>query len=1074
MDSTSPRRSGQTEASGIPWRYIALSALVLAGVATAIAGWALARATAETDRTAELGSTLRGAAAALGDPPSAPPVPSPLDQLLDLGEGWVARHPPESPVPARGMRGERPAEISAALLRLDGDLRRVAPDVRGGGQGPHPAAELRDALPGELLALAAMTDAYLVDARATRSARVRVLVVLGIATPGLLLLAVQLLLVHPLRRRESGVRREGAGSLSTPPSAAPAPSLVQEVEEIHRRVTEHDAAQRESTRDRAVLRELQHGLRSAETPGDILDTALSALEWCLGASEVLALLRPDLRRRLKTPGRRRHLGERSTLSGELEAQEWEALVLSGFLPGPPSSPSGRATGGDHGTAGVPPDTPVVIPLGRPPGAASTPLGVLVARYPGGGGRRDRDDRPQPRGELLEQIEFQVGAALTERVALCEARETRDRHFELFDRLPIPLFLLDSEGVLERTNHAFRTLFELPGPDASAGSSPQGTPRIRLAELCEEGDALAPLRRLGAASARPPGTGSLTIQETSAFRTRQGRSFMGELSVTRHDPGSPENQRILGSVRDLSHQLGALSDARTLSQALLQIDTALCIADHAGRVRFANPAFETMMGMTGEALLGRFFDEPTLPYQELTGSARGLLDRLLEGEIIRGERTAVRRGEERLEARTITPIRNAEGKVTHIVSLSRDITADRSLEEQFHHAQKLDAVGRLAGGVAHDFNNLLTVIQGHVYLILAQLEADDPVREDLEGMMQASSRAGALVEQLLTFSRKAPGVPSALEVAGVLSETESLLRRLLPGHVTLRSSTPRVLPEVAIDQSHLEQILVNLVVNARDAMSEGGTIELASWAETRAGEGPERKEVCLRVRDSGSGIPPDVRERIFEPFFTTKAQGKGTGLGLSTVYGIVTQAGGTIEVESVMGQGTTFTIRLPAAEPGVDLAFPATPRARGAESNDRSYRGVERILLVEDHDLVRSVTRSILKDFGYAVDEATTAEDAMELFQADEPGGDHDLVITDLVLPGLGGAHLARQLRSRSPAFPVIFISGYRGMDDHEPTEIPGDPIPMVGKPFTVAELMQAVRRALDAPRPSLTGVGSER
>ncbi|TVP45364.1 MAG: PAS domain-containing sensor histidine kinase [Gemmatimonadales bacterium] len=805
---------------------------------------------------------------------------------------------------------------------------------------------------------------------------------------------------------------------------------------VHARIDDLQLESERWGRDRAVLRELRQRLQKAASTSEILDAALSATETCLRASEVRALLSPDLRRRLRTPGRRIRLGACTDLSPAMEEEERDAVDRAPSLPPRPTDP-------------------VAISLANPDPSGSGSLGVLLARCPAG------ETGSEERAWVLEQIGHLVGAALAGRVALVEFEASQDRFADLFDALPSPIFASTSDGRLLRTNVAFRRLFALSDEGESDSAD------LRLADLLEGGDASAPLRLPGSPGDPDP----VALPETRRFRTREGRAFMGELSLSPHDPGGAEGRSVLGSVRDLSQQLGALADSRTLSQALLQLDAALCIADQSGRVRFANPAFEAMVEVDSTALYGRFFDDPSLSFQELTGSARRLLDRVLAGEIVRGERTVFRRGEERLEARTITPIRSAEGAVTHIVSLSRDITADRSLEQQFHRAQKLDAVGHLAGGVAHDFNNLLTVIQGHVHMILARLDAGDPVREDLEGMMQASSRAGALVQQLLTFSKESPELPSALDVAAVLEETESLLRRLLPGHVQLRARILGTLPEVAMSQSHLEQVLVNLVVNARDAMRAGGVIDLVARAEP--GSTPsDRQALCLEVKDSGPGIPPEVRERMFEPFFTTKEKGKGSGLGLSTVYGIVTRAGGSIEVASKVGKGATFTIRLPGSGPEGQGERPAASRSRKNEAGGRTWRGDERILLVEDHDLVRGVTVSILKDHGYAVDEAISAEDAIRILQTDGPLPVHDLVITDLVMPGLGGAHLAQYLRCRIEDFPVLFISGYRGMDDLEPLEIPGRPIAMVGKPFTVLELVQAVRVALEAPREAESQVGT--
>jgi len=386
-------------------------------------------------------------------------------------------------------------------------------------------------------------------------------------------------------------------------------------------------------------------------------------------------------------------------------------------------------------------------------------------------------------------------------------------------------------------------------------------------------------------------------------------------------------------------------------------------------------------------------------------------------------------------------------VRGIVVTGRDVTEQEVLEAQLRQSQKMEAVGRLAGGVAHDFNNLLTAILANTELMLSDLPAGQ-LREDAEAVRETAQRAAALTRQLLAFSRKQVAAPQQVELDATVGETMRLLRRTLGEEILIEADLAAPRATVLADPSQLEQVLLNLAVNARDAMPHGGVLTFRTW------DGAPEESVVLSVEDTGSGIEREILPRIFEPFFTTKEQGKGTGLGLSTVYGIVTQMGGRIEVASTPGAGTAFTIHLPLHRGGADRGGPVPPRPAPS--------GTETVLLVEDEAAVRTSIRRILMRHGYQVFEARHGADALRIIERE--GEAVQLVVTDLVMPEMGGRELIAALRARRGARPgaprVLVMSGY---DERAGTE-GGAPLAGAGfiaKPFTVEGLLRAMRDVLD-------------
>jgi len=404
------------------------------------------------------------------------------------------------------------------------------------------------------------------------------------------------------------------------------------------------------------------------------------------------------------------------------------------------------------------------------------------------------------------------------------------------------------------------------------------------------------------------------------------------------------------------------------------------------------------------------------------------------------------------------LRDVSGEVVEVVGIWSDVTERVRLEELLRQSQKMEAVGQLAGGVAHDFNNLLTVINGYSDMVLGTLEPDDPNHGLLADIREAGERAAALTRQLLAFSRKQVLLPHQVALGGVVLGLEKMLHRLLGEDVTLRTDLPAGLPDVQVDPGQLEQVVVNLCVNARDAMPQGGVITLSTSLAEVADEGGAPREgrrpgryVVLSVADTGLGMPPEVRSRIFEPFFTTKELGKGTGLGLSTVLGIVEQSGGFLEVDSAPGRGSEFRIHLPALAPGAESG------ASACEPN-REPGGGETILLVEDEPAVRDVALRILRQLGYEVHAAADPRTALEWLGAAEIRV--DLLLTDVVMPGMGGPELAARCRGLRQELQVLFMSGYTD-DSIGRYGLDQDTTAFLQKPFSGQELAQAVRRVLD-------------
>ncbi|HEY1067597.1 MAG TPA: ATP-binding protein, partial [Pirellulales bacterium] len=575
-----------------------------------------------------------------------------------------------------------------------------------------------------------------------------------------------------------------------------------------------------------------------------------------------------------------------------------------------------------------------------------------------------------------------------------------------------------------------------------------------------------------------------------FRGPDGRwrHVVGRAAPVVHD-GQPISEWV-GTVVDVTDQRESrerLKQRDFLEAVLETVDDGIVACDERGeRVVFNRQARQMHAGVTdvgapeewtARASLYRPDGKTPLPMEEIP------LYRALQGEVVhdvemviappgRPPHTVLASGR-----RLVGP----EGEKLGAVAVMRDVTETRRLENHLRQVQKMEAVGRLASGVAHDFNNLLTIINGYSDLLLSTLSPDHPGCDSAEAIRDAAERASDLTGQLLAFSRESVLAPRELDLNRAILGLEKMLRRLLGDDVTLTLALTATIGRVKVDPTHLTQMLMNLVVNARDAMPQGGKLTLETHPVTFAEDGPigvgpvgsgalaPGRYVMIAVSDTGQGIPDELRSRIFEPFFTTKGLGCGTGLGLSTVYGIVKQSGGHIDVYSEVGHGTTFKIYLPAPDASLDGTQLLRDESTAFDSIQLGAECRETVLLVEDDPGVRRLTRRALEALGYRVLEAEDGEEALTVFE--RSGVTIDLLLTDVVMPRMNGRALAEALASRRPGTKVLYISGYP-----DEAAVLHDVIragsPFLRKPYSSQSLAQKLREVLEASSPGGSSIAS--
>jgi PAS domain S-box-containing protein len=497
----------------------------------------------------------------------------------------------------------------------------------------------------------------------------------------------------------------------------------------------------------------------------------------------------------------------------------------------------------------------------------------------------------------------------------------------------------------------------------------------------------------------------------------------------------------------------------LTSAIDQSAEAIAITGVDGAILYANPAFERMTGFPADELKGRSAKDVLGMGRTSHGVGRDLARTLASGRVWRGELIGSRKdGAVFNWQNTVTPIRDCGGAVVAFLAICQDGSARQDLEARLRQSQKMEAIGRLAGGIAHDFNNLLTVVTGYSDQLVAELNGQAPLQRAAEAIRAAASRASGLTRQLLAFSRRQMLAPRPLDVNAVVTDMDKLLRRLIGEDIRLVLNLAPGTARVKADPSQIEQVVMNLAINARDAMPGGGTLTIetavedldASFAATHAGLVPGRY-VMLSVEDNGCGMDAATMAHLFEPFFTTKEIGKGTGLGLCTTYGIVKQSDGYIYASSEVGKGTQFAVCLPCLE--------AAEQAAAAEQAlCNPPRGSATLLVVEDEDDVRRLVCETLRTCGYLVIEASSGAAAVRAVE--RHGGRIDLVVTDVVMPEMNGWDVAANVRRISAGTKVMFMSGHV---QHPALDrrLPASALPLLAKPFTAHQLARAVREALD-------------
>jgi len=510
--------------------------------------------------------------------------------------------------------------------------------------------------------------------------------------------------------------------------------------------------------------------------------------------------------------------------------------------------------------------------------------------------------------------------------------------------------------------------------------------------------------------------------------------------------------VIGIARDISGRKQIEDELRRSEQHLRLVLDAIPVGvgvmDPQGNLILSNPASQRIWSHVLPNSEERYrashawwHDTGKKLEREDWGSVRALtqgessFEELIDIEDSKGQRKTVRN--------SAVPVRDGEGSIAGAVVVIEDVTERLRLEKQFLQAQKMEAIGQLAAGIAHDFNNLLNIISGYGELILPSLDPQEPNHEYFSEIMEASERAASLTRQLLAFSRRSVVAPQLLDLNQVVLENEKMLSRMIGEEVEMVVELADDLRPVQADPGLIGQVLMNLAINARDAMPRGGRLLL--------GTRNQRDKVVLWVTDTGEGMSPEVMDHVFEPFFTTKSPGQGTGLGLSTVHGIVKSSQGEIEVSSQAGRGTTFTIYLPAVDS-------PRPGRGGIPDPAASLLGTETILLVEDEVPLRAMFNTVLQSLGYTVLQAGNGAEALEI---NRRSGPIDLVVTDVVLPEMGGRELVEELTRLRPALKVLFMSGYtsdtvvrRGVQLAE--------VAFLQKPFTMSALGARVRHLLDA------------
>ncbi|MGA6826537.1 PAS domain S-box protein [Nitrospira sp. NS4] len=659
-------------------------------------------------------------------------------------------------------------------------------------------------------------------------------------------------------------------------------------------------------------------------------------------------------------------------------------------------------------------------------------------------KQGEQDLHQSRADLERRVRERTAELVTINTALREGEE----RYRLLADATFDGIAIHNQGIIVEAN---------PGLERMFGYAPGeliGTALLNLvADECRE-KVVAAMQ----AGEQPP--------YESVGRRKDGSTFSEEVIVKPYRYKGHDMHLV--AIRDITERKRA---EKALQSAYQQLsfhieNTPLAVIEWTADMRLQrwSPQAEKIFGWRSEEVEGKYSHEWRFVFTDDTEALHGVIDRLMKGR----ERQNVYRGRQYTKAGGVvhcvwhnSVLTDERGAVVSIMSLIQDLSGQVRLEQQFHHAQKMDAIGRLAGGIAHDFNNLLTVINGYSDLALANRNIPPRVQNGLQQILNAGHRAASLTHQLLAFSRQQVMQPQVLNINSVVVNMEKLLRRLIGENIKLICRLDEKIGRIKADPGQIEQIVMNLAVNARDAMPNGGQLIIETqhvelddaFLSTQAPTLSPGPYVLLAIEDTGIGMDDVTLMRIFEPFFTTKGPGKGTGLGLATVHGIVQQSNGLITVSSQLGQGTRFQIYFPRVTAAIQpVAKTGSPQA--------AVKGTETVLLVEDEPIVRAFARQVLTDHGYAVLEAATAEEG--LFLSNGYDNTIHLLLSDVVLPTGGGPLLAKHLRNQRSSIKVLLMSGYidRGFSIADNL---ADTTPFIQKPFTQEVLLQKIRTVLDTP-----------
>ncbi|MBA3657423.1 MAG: PAS domain S-box protein [Gemmatimonadaceae bacterium] len=646
------------------------------------------------------------------------------------------------------------------------------------------------------------------------------------------------------------------------------------------------------------------------------------------------------------------------------------------------------------------------------------------------------------GARMVQENESLVLARTRALEQVQLRELR--HRALIENVADPIVIVDQ---------AMKAIYSSPATARVTGYSP-GEMKGRELSAVHPDDIPGAQETMRSVLASP----GIPIRSQLRIRHRDGR-WLDIETVTTNLLDHQAVHGIVVNLRDVSEQKRTHEAVARLAAIVESSHDAVIATDLSGKIVSWNPGAERIYGHSESEVLGMRPGFLTAPGDSIDMDAI-VRETTTAGITASFESMRVHKdGHRVLVSVGVSPIKDKSGRLIGAAGISRDVTEHRRLEDEFRQAQKMEAIGRLAGGIAHDFNNILTAISANAELAMEDLATDHPVREDLAEIRRAGARAAALTRQLLAFSRKQVLKPQTINLNTIVHSVEEMLRRVIGEDVELRPVLLPTLSLVRADPTQLEQVLMNLAVNARDAMPRGGRLTIAT-SDTEFANDSMRPDdmnaghyVVLEVTDTGIGMDAKTRARIFEPFFTTKEPGKGTGLGLSTVYGIVRQSGGFITLDSEPDEGTSFKLFFPRVEE-IDR-----PQGMVSGEHPRIEGGSETLLLVEDEAIVRTPLKRALERLGYTVLAASNGVEALAIARTTEQK--IDMLVSDVVMPGMGGRELADNMRAMNPSLPVLFMSGHsdEAVASHGALATGAG---FMAKPFAIQTMVRRIREVLDA------------